>query len=208
MPSASMWLYYSLSLAIDSGCSKFLLKSAGPSHYQTSVSIRQKKAFGELYSTVMVGGCKLKVYRGYAHFQFFPYKFQLNENTKVLGVCWINSHDNGFCVTRNHWVQKLNHDVLGIMDHSCNSSMVYLFDKWVGPNTDHVILSDWLHLQATWLERSDPLVPRQHLRCIKDCLSVWNTLECCIFDALPLKEWRFLTKCTATTWKIIHFRWQ
>ena len=71
----------------DSGRSKFLLKSAGPSHHQTSVSIYQKKAFGELYSTVMVGGCELKVYRSYAHFQFFPYKFQLNENTKVLGVC-------------------------------------------------------------------------------------------------------------------------
>ena len=71
----------------DSGCSKFLLKSAGPSHHQTSVSRHQKKAFGELYSTVMVGGCELKVYRSYAHFKFFPHKFQLNENTKVLGVC-------------------------------------------------------------------------------------------------------------------------
>ena len=68
-----------------SGRSKFLLKSAGPSHHQTSVSIHQKS--GELYSTVMVGGCELKVYRSYTHFQFFPYKFQLNENTKVLGVC-------------------------------------------------------------------------------------------------------------------------
>ena len=44
----------------DSGCSKFLLKSAGPSHHQ--ISRHQKKAFGELYSTVMVGGCKLNVY--------------------------------------------------------------------------------------------------------------------------------------------------
>ena len=87
----------------DSGHSKFLLKSAGPSHHQTSVSIHQKKAFGELYPTVMVGGCELKVYRSYAHFQFFPYKFQLNENAKVLGLCWINSHDNGFGVKRNHW---------------------------------------------------------------------------------------------------------
>jgi len=68
----------------DSGCSKFLLKSAGPSHHQTSVSIHQKKAFGELDSMVMVNGFELK---SYAHFQFFPYKFQLNENTKVLGLC-------------------------------------------------------------------------------------------------------------------------
>jgi len=65
----------------DSGRSKSLLKSAGPSH---SVSIHQKKAFGELYSMVMVGGCELKVYRSYAHFQFFLHKFQLNDNTKVL----------------------------------------------------------------------------------------------------------------------------
>jgi len=54
----------------DSGRSKFLLKSAGPTHHQTSVSIHQKKAFGELYSTVMLGCCELKVYRSYAHFQF------------------------------------------------------------------------------------------------------------------------------------------
>ena len=87
----------------DSGRSKFLLTSADPSHHQTSVSIYQKKAFGELYSTVMVGSCEIKVYRSYAHFQFFLYKFQLNENTKVLGVCLINSHDNGFCVKRNYW---------------------------------------------------------------------------------------------------------
>ena len=36
----------------DSGRSKFLLKRAGPSHHQTSVSIHQTKAFYELYSTV------------------------------------------------------------------------------------------------------------------------------------------------------------
>ena len=76
-----------MTITSDSGRSKFLLKSAGPSHHQTSVSRHQKKAFGELYSTVMVGGCELKVYRSYAHFQFFPYKLQLNENTKALGVC-------------------------------------------------------------------------------------------------------------------------
>ena len=55
----------------------------------------------ELYSTVTVGG--LEVYRSYAHFQFFPYQFRLNENTNVLGLCWINSHDNSFCVKSNHW---------------------------------------------------------------------------------------------------------
>jgi len=32
----------------NSGHSKLVLKSAGPSHHQTSVSIYQKKAFGEL----------------------------------------------------------------------------------------------------------------------------------------------------------------
>ena len=96
------WCYISWTYNSDSGCSKFLLKSAGPSHHQTSVSRHQKKAFGELYSTVMVGSCELKLYRIYSHFQFFPYKFQLNENTKALGVCWSNLH-NGFCVKRTHW---------------------------------------------------------------------------------------------------------
>jgi len=57
----------------DSRRSKFLLKSAGPNHHQTSVSYKPKKAFDEVYSTVMVGGCELKVYRSYAHFQFFPH---------------------------------------------------------------------------------------------------------------------------------------
>jgi len=41
-----------------------------------------------------VGGCKLKVYRSYTHFQFF----QLNGNKKALGL-----HDKSFCMKRNHW---------------------------------------------------------------------------------------------------------
>jgi len=66
---------------------KISIEKRWPSHHQTSVSMHQKKAFGELYSTVMVGGCELKVYRSYAHFQFFPYKFHMNKNAKVLGLC-------------------------------------------------------------------------------------------------------------------------
>ena len=55
-----------------------------------------------------------------------------------------------------YYLQKLNHDILGIMDHSCNSSTVYLFDEWVGQRiqitwypsylTDFISkLPDWIH---------------------------------------------------------------
>ena len=43
-----------------------------------------------------------------------------------------------------YYLQKLNHDVFGIVNHGSASSCVYLFDERAGPkNTDH--LSDGLH---------------------------------------------------------------
>jgi len=43
-----------------------------------------------------------------------------------------------------------------------------------------------ISLQGKSLEWACLRTKPDHLRCIKDCLDVWNTLECCIFDALPL----------------------
>ena len=39
-----------------------------------------------------------------------------------------------------YYLQKLSHDVFGIVDHSDNHSTLYFFDETVGPkNTDHTI---------------------------------------------------------------------
>ena len=51
----------------DSRRSKFLLKGAGPSHHQDFSIYTPKESFWLVYSTVMVGGCELKVYTRYAH---------------------------------------------------------------------------------------------------------------------------------------------
>ena len=40
------------------------------------------------------------------------------------------------------YLQKLNHDIFGIVNHGSGCSTVYLFGERVGPkNTDHTILS-------------------------------------------------------------------
>ena len=55
-----------------------------------------------------------------------------------------------------YYLQKLNHDIFGIVDHSCNSSTVYLFDERVGPkNTDHTIsyLTDFISKLPDWVYR-------------------------------------------------------
>ena len=71
-----------MTITSDSGRSKFLLKSAGPSHHQTSVSRHQNKAFGELYSTVMVGGCDIKSIRKLRPFPIFPIQISIERNYK------------------------------------------------------------------------------------------------------------------------------
>ena len=55
-----------------------------------------------------------------------------------------------------YYLQKLNHDIFGIVNHAQNSSSVYLFDERVGPkNTDHTIsyLCDYFSKLPTWLRR-------------------------------------------------------
>lgn len=39
-----------------------------------------------------------------------------------------------------YYLQKLNHDILGMVNHSTGASHVYLFDERTGPkNTDHTV---------------------------------------------------------------------
>lgn len=55
-----------------------------------------------------------------------------------------------------YYLQKLNHDVFGIVNHANNSSTVYLFDERVGPkNTDHTAsyLLDWIYKLPEWVKR-------------------------------------------------------
>ena len=55
-----------------------------------------------------------------------------------------------------YYLQKLNHDVFGIVNHANNSSTVYLFDERVGPkNTDHTVsyLLDWICQLPEWVRR-------------------------------------------------------
>ena len=46
--------------------------------------LQYQKALGELYRALQLSSCAFNVCVSYAHFHFFPYKFQLNENAKAL----------------------------------------------------------------------------------------------------------------------------
>lgn len=58
-----------------------------------------------------------------------------------------------------YYLQKVSHDILGIVDHSNDESTVYLFDERIGPkNTDHTVsfLTDFWHTvsqQHPWINR-------------------------------------------------------
>lgn len=55
-----------------------------------------------------------------------------------------------------YYLQKLTHDVFGIVNHATGSSTVYLFDERAGPkNTDHTIsyLTDYLSKLPGWNRR-------------------------------------------------------
>ena len=59
------------------------------------------------------------------------------------------THGNADCVPTTssvnschitYYLQKMNHDLFGIVNHADDSSAVYLFDETVGPkNTDHTL---------------------------------------------------------------------
>ena len=55
-----------------------------------------------------------------------------------------------------YYLQKLNHDIFGIVNHSDNSSSVYLLDERMGPkNTDHTVsyLTHYIATLPDWARR-------------------------------------------------------
>lgn len=55
-----------------------------------------------------------------------------------------------------YYLQKLSHDVFGIVDHSTGKSTVYLLDERLGPkNTDHTVsyITDFINKCAPWIKR-------------------------------------------------------
>ena len=66
-----------------------------------------------------------------------------------------------------YYLQKVSHDILGIVDHSENKSTVYVFDERIGPkNTDHTVSfltnfwhsvtqrHPWIHRLAIFLDNA------------------------------------------------------
>lgn len=55
---------------------------------------------------------------------------------------WGMSDQSGFI----YYLQKMNHDLFGVVNHGDSSNAVYRFDETVGPkNTDHPIIVDPLY---------------------------------------------------------------
>lgn len=55
-----------------------------------------------------------------------------------------------------YYLQKMNHDLFGIVNHADNSSAIYLFDETVGPkNTDHTLsfLTHYIRALLPWMKR-------------------------------------------------------
>lgn len=55
-----------------------------------------------------------------------------------------------------YYLQKLSHDILGIVNHATGESTVYLFDETVGPkNTDHTVsyITHFLGILPGWIRR-------------------------------------------------------
>ena len=73
-----------------------------------------------------------------------------------------------------YYLQKLSHDIFGVVNHGTNKSRVYLFDKRVGPkNTDHTV-SYLTHL----VTELPPWIRRLHLFLDNTCSTNknWNTM--------------------------------
>ena len=55
-----------------------------------------------------------------------------------------------------YYLQKLNHDIFGIVNQGSSSSTVYMFDERIGPkNTDHTIsyLTKYISSLPNWVRR-------------------------------------------------------
>ena len=65
-----------------------------------------------------------------------------------------------------YYLQKLSHDIFGVVNHATTKSTVYLFDEQVGPkNTDHTVsyVSHFIAELPPWVLSSSS-IPRQHLQ--------------------------------------------
>ena len=55
-----------------------------------------------------------------------------------------------------YYLQKLSHDLFGLVNHATNSSVVYIFDERVGPKTDHTLSYITHYIQTklpSWVRR-------------------------------------------------------
>ena len=55
-----------------------------------------------------------------------------------------------------YYLQKVNHDLFGVVNHGDGSSSVYLFDETIGPkNTDHTLsfLTHYIRALPSWIKR-------------------------------------------------------
>ena len=114
----------------DAGCPKLLSWGARCDHRKSSIFIYQKKAFGELYRVLPLSSRTFNVCISYAHFNFFPYKFQLNENAKALCLYCTDSKDTNIFVKVIQW-DKLWYDfsvftVSHYGEQAVSFKMVYL----------------------------------------------------------------------------------
>ena len=77
--------------------------------------------------------------------------YQMNKLVPYWGL----SPQPGF----TYYLQKLSHDILGIVNHSDNTSAIYIFDEHTGPkNIDHTVsyITDYLSQSGkvpTWIRR-------------------------------------------------------
>ena len=89
MPDVQNFLYEALSVIT--------------SKLQYLYPVYQNKALGELYRALLLSSCAFNVCVGYAHFHFFPYTFQLNENAKALCLYCTDSKGKNICVKAIQW---------------------------------------------------------------------------------------------------------
>ena len=60
-----------------------------------------------------------------------------------------------------YYLQKLSHDIFGVVNHATNDSTVYLLDERVGPkNTDHTIsyLTHYISQLPSWIHRIHDII--------------------------------------------------
>ncbi len=93
-----------------------------------------------------------------------------------------------------YYLQKLNHDIFGIVNHGSNASAVYLFDETVGPkNTDHTLsfLTHHIDTLPHWMKRVHLFLDNASST-NKNCYTVAWALEMVQQDKLAFVRISFL----------------